>query len=151
MIERTFDTKLVRSIIGNAELFKRSGCIESGINLQFYDPANQPELIYLTPIRKGVVIGVTVFHAFNNVFCYQAHINYLPKYWGTWLVGYTKEAIDYMFSNTICTKIVAFVPDYYPEVLKHTTRVGFKVEGYLTNSTISNGKLDNQTLISIEK
>ena len=151
MIERTFDTALVRSIIGNTELFKRSGCTESKVNLKFYDPENQPELIYLTPIRKGVVIGVTVFHVFNNSFCYQGHINYLPEYWGTWLVGYTKEAINFMFNNTECTKIIAFAPDYYPEVLRHTLRVGFTVEGYLKNSTLSNGKLDNQTLISIEK
>jgi len=146
-IKRTFDTKLVRSIIGETELFKRSG----DAAIEMYDPENQPELIYLTPMRAGEVIGITVFHVFNNMFCYQGHMNYLPQYWGTWLIGHTKDAINWMFDNTECTKIVAFAPDYYPEVLKHTMRVGFEVEGYLKNSTMSNGKLDNMTLVSIEK
>lgn len=147
MIERTFDTELVRSILGEEKLFKRTGICE----LESFDPKNQPELIYLIPKRKGVIIGVTVFHMFNNNFCYQGHVNYLPEFWGSWLVGYTKEAVKFMFDNTDCTKVVAFAPDYYPEVLQHTLRVGFKVEGYLKNSTLSNGVLDNQTLISIEK
>lgn len=146
-IERTFDTDLVRSIMSNAELLKRSG----GSDVSIYDPENQPDFFYLTPMRDGVVIGVALFYNLNNAFCYQAHVNYLPDYWGTWLVGYTKEALKYMFNNTQCMKVMAFVPDYYPEVLKHTLRAGFTIEGYLRNSTISNGLLDNQSLVSIEK
>ena len=147
MIERTFDTELVRSIIGDKELFRRTG--DESIN--WYDPENQDDNYYLSVIRDNDVIGIILFHVTISPFCYQGHVNYLPKYWGSGLAEYTKEAIQWMFDNTNCIKVVAYAPDYYPEVLKHAIKSGLKIQGYLTNSTMIDGKLDSQTILGVEK
>ncbi len=148
MIERTFDAGVVHSIIGNKELYKRSG---GSVPLDVFNPENQKDIYYLTASIEGVVMGLIVFHIFNHPICYQGHINYFPKYWGMQLEEHTKEAIQWMFDNTECRKIMALVPDHFPEVLVHAKRAGMKKEGYLINSIISNGKIDSQTLLGVEK
>ena len=146
-VERTYDTKLVRSILANKRLKMR--ILDAPI--EAFDPASQENLYYLVCKRGETAIGIVVFHAFNSLACCQGHVNYLPKYWGEDLHEYTKQAIKWMFENTDFIKIVALIPDYYAVVLKHALAAGMKKEGYLTNAVISNGKVDNMTLVGIEK
>ncbi len=148
MIKRTFNTDLVRSVIGDKELFKRTG---EYVPIDAYDPETQKDLVYLSVEVDNVIIGLVVFHVFNHPVCYQGHVNYLPEYWGQHLERHTKEAISWMFENTECRKIVALIPDHYPEILLHAKRAGMKKEGYLINSVIADGKMDNLTLLGIEK
>jgi hypothetical protein len=147
-IERTFDTELVRSIMNDEELLKRSG---DNLMAEVYDPDKQRDIYYLLPKYKGKPLGVLVCHVFISTICYQGHVNYLPKYWGKNLEIFTREAIKWMFENTDCRKLVSLAPDSYPEVLKHAVKCGLKKEGYLKNSVLSNGQLDNQTILGIEK
>jgi len=148
MIKRTFDAELVRSIIGNKELHKRAG---KHIPVEAYDPETQKEMYYLSVEKEGEVIGVIIFHIFNHAICYQGHVNYLPEHWGSGLAKYTREAIQWMFDNTECLKVIALAPDSYPEVLKHAGKSGLVTEGYLRKSIMVNGKLDGQTILGIEK
>ena len=112
-VERTFDTDLVRSILSDPELKKRGG---DYVDIEAYDPANQPDLIYLTPKHNDTVLGVIVLHVLSHPICLQGHVNYLPKFWGMGLANYTKHAIQWVWDNTECSKIVAVAPDNYPEV-----------------------------------
>ncbi len=148
VVERTFDDYIVREIIGNKELHKRAG---SYIPVEAYKPSEQKDIYYLIAYSENEAIGVIIFHVFNSPICYQGHVNYLPDKWGTGLESYTKKAIDWMFTNTECKKIVALSPDSYPEVLKHSIKSGLMVEGYLKKSTMVNGKIENQTILGIEK
>ena len=146
-VERTYNTDLVRSILSNKRLSMRI----TDIPIEAFDPANQENLYYLVCKREQTAIGLVVFHTFNSSACCQGHVNYLPEYWGEDLHEYTKQAIQWMFDNTDFIKIVALIPDYYPVVLKHALAAGMRKEGYLTNSVISNGKVDNMTLVGIDK
>lgn len=143
-IERTFDTALVRSILGDDELHKRGG---KYIPIDSYDPENQKHLIYLSIKRDEEVIGIILYHVFNHPICYQAHVNYLPKHWGTGLVEYTIESTKWMHENTDCKKIVALIPECYPEVIKHAKKAGLKIEGNIRDSIMVNEKLENQVLM----
>ena len=147
MIERTYDTSLVRSILSNETLRERGG---KYVPLESYDPENQKELIYLLA-KEDEVLGVILYHVFNHPICYQIHVNYLPQFWGSGLIKYTNEAIDWIFTNTNCLKVIALIPDSYPEVLKHAEKAGLQLEGYLRHSTMVNNQLDNQVLMSIDK
>jgi len=146
-VERTYDTKLVRSILANKRLNMRI----LHVPVEAFDPENQEYIYYLVCKRGETAIGIVLFHAFDNLACCQGHVNYLPEYWGKDLHEYTRQAIKWMFENTDFIKIVALIPDYYAVVLKHAIAAGMKKEGYLTNAVISNGKVDNMTLVGIEK
>ena len=146
-VERTYDTALVRSVFSSRRIKLRI----TGAKVEDFDPENQEGLYYLSCIRDGVVIGIVLFHPFNSFDCCQGHVNYLQEYWGEDLHEYTKKAISWIFENTDFIKIVALIPDFYPVVLKHALASGMRKEGYLENSVISNGKVDNMTLLGIDK
>jgi hypothetical protein len=148
MIERTFDTQLVREILSDEELRKRGG---KYIPVEAYDPENQQELIYLLVKDEDKVLGVILYHVFNHPICFQAHVNYLPKYWGSGLIKYTLESVDWIYSNTDCQKIVALIPEAYPEVIKHAQKAGLKIEGNIEKSIMVNDKLDNQVIMGGSK
>jgi RimJ/RimL family protein N-acetyltransferase len=147
IVERTFDTGLVRSIFSSRRLKLRI----TDATVEDFDPENQKNLYYLSCIRDGVVVGIVLFHPFNTMACCQGHINYLQEHWGSNLEECTKKAITWMFENTGFIKIVALIPDYYPLVLKHAIASGMRKEGYIENSVICNGKVGNMTLVGIDK
>lgn len=147
LIERTYDTSMVRFILSEEELLKRS-CANS---IDVFDPEIQENIIYLLVYVNNMIIGVNVFHMFNNDVCAQGHVNYLPNFWGTGLEKYTKLSIDWIFDNTDYKKIVCFAPEYYPEVEKHASLSGLEVQCTLKNSSSKNGKLFDQKLMAIDK
>lgn len=147
LIQRTFDTELVRRVMRHPELKKRSR-IE---DLELLDPENQEDVYYLLPLKGTEVLGVLILHKVNENICYQAHANFLPRYWGTGLEEYSKEGIQWMFDNTDCEKIVAYAPDKYPEVKAHCLKAGMEVEGVLKNNTKINNELFDETVLGVSK
>lgn len=148
MIERTFDTELVRSILGDEILRERGG---KYVPLNAYDPELQKEMIYLSVKRNDEVIGIILYHVFNHPICWQIHVNYLPEHWGSGLSVFTRASIQWMFDNTDCQKVVALIPDCYPEVIRHSEKVGLSTEGYIRDSIMINDKLENQVLMGVSK
>jgi len=129
IIERTYNSKLVRSILSNPELLKRS----LADNVKRFDPKKQTDIIYLLVIKNDEIIGVNVIHRLNNDTCAQIHVNYLPEFWGTGLAEYTKITLDWVFECTDFKKVMCFAPEYYPEVEKHALQCGLKVDCEFNN------------------
>jgi len=149
MIQRTFDTDLVRAILSDPELKKRAG---DGIEVDIFDPDKQRHIYYLLVADDNIeIIGLLVFHVLNNPIMYEGHLNYLPEHWGLSLEKYTIEGCQWMFNHTDCQKIIGFAPDYYPEVKRHALKAGFIEEGYLSQSIMYNNKLTNQTIMGVAK
>ena len=146
MIERTFDTALVQGILSTPTLLRRSGVKSEKV----FDPELQTNIFFLVATEGDDVMGLVVFHA-QNEGCYQGHVNYLPDHWGESLERYTKEAIAWMFENTDCRKIFAFIPSMYPEIKKHALLAGMTVEGNMIDSYFIDGMTYSQTLMGIAK
>lgn len=146
MIVRTYNTSLVQEIMSNTILLDRSGANDASV----FDPYSQEDIYYLIPCVDKEVLGLIVCHKLDT-YKYQGHVNYLPRYLGKDLYKYTAEAIEWMFSNTECEKILALCPDVYPEVVAHCEASGMMKEGYIVNSTRINNELTNETLMGISK
>lgn len=148
VVERTFNTKVVREILSDETLKDR---VTLGGDVDMFDPEHQPQLYYILITVGGKDIGFLLFHIINNMVCYQIHANYLPRYWGMGLSSYTQMAIKWMFENTDALKIVAFCPSKYPEARKHALKIGFSEEGVLTKSSLFNGELYDNYIMGISK
>lgn len=120
-------------------------------DVTIFDPANQPEAYYLAACHGKEVLGLLVLHPFNNEICYQAHANYLPKFWGTNLPEYTKLAIQWMFDNTRAKKIITLCPTKYPETALHAERAGMVKEGFLEDSSLYDNKLYGNYIFSAKE
>ena len=146
MITRTFDTPLVQGLLSSPKLLRRSGSKA----VKVFDPESQKDIYYLLASKDDEVLGLVVFHQ-QNAGCYQGHVNYLPEHWGKGLEGYTIEAINWMFNNTDCEKIFAFVPDRFPEIKRHSLLAGMKVEGVLEDSYRIGNDVYSQTIMGMSK
>lgn len=147
MITRSFNTQLIRGVFSHPELIKR---VSEGYPVEVHDPDKYRQLYYLVAHKKNEVLGVVIFHKQSNI-CYQGHVNYLPMYWKDSLHKYTKEAINWMFNNAGCEKIIGYCPDYYPEIKLHARRAGMEQEGYVTNSVKINNELYGESIMGISK
>ena len=150
MIRRTRDTKLIREILSDELLSER---VTIGGNVDMFDPENQHALYYLEVIDddNGVTLGFYMGHAMNSQICFQAHANFLPKYWGTGLYKYGVEAMQWMFEHTAAQKIMAFCPEAYPEVRHYAEKTGMKQEGILTKSSLYNDELCDNYIMGITR
>ncbi|MDC0529208.1 hypothetical protein OAO19_02955 [Gammaproteobacteria bacterium] len=149
MIIRTRDTNLVRSILGSEGLKEK---VLGDYPVEIFDPENQDSIYYLLAVNdERKPVGLMVCHGVDNPAMYQIHINYLKKYWGTPLTNYSIEASKWMFNNTVCEKLIGFIPDSYPLVKRHALRCGYEEEGYLKKSVRVHGKLDNATIVGLCK
>lgn len=148
MITRTRDTQLVRSILSSEGLKVK---VLGDYPVEIFDPENQDDIYYLLATNNDDPVGVIVCHSIDNPLMFQSHINFLKKYWGTDLTSYSMEAARWMFENTICEKLIGFIPDPYPLVKRHILKCGFKVEGYLEKSVRIHGELVGETIVGLCK
>lgn len=147
-ITRTFDTQLVREILSDPKLNKR---VTRDGDVMMFDPENQRELYYLLATDGDETIGFVLYHMFNSPICFQLHLNYLSKYWGSNLDKYTKKSVDWMLENTDARKLIALCPTIYPTVKAHISKSGFTEEGILKDSSIFNNKICDNAIMGLSK
>jgi RimJ/RimL family protein N-acetyltransferase len=74
----------------------------------------------------------------------------LPEYWGNG-INYTMALLDWLFANTPCQKLIAFIPEKNQKMLALALKSGLKKEGFIENSFLSGGVLHGQNLLGITK
>ena len=95
-------------------------------------------------------IGIFVGHPWNSI-CYEAHTLILPEFRGEETVKIAKEAIRWMFDNTLCKKIVTHVPTFNQKAYALAIKVGGKLEGINKKSFLKFNKLYDQYLFGFIK
>lgn len=94
-------------------------------------------------------VGFFALKPINSV-CWEIHTTMLPEAWGRTL-EYTKQVIEFIFSSTICQKIVTFVPENNKKALKLAEKSGLSLCGFVESSWLKNGELLGQYMLSIGK
>jgi RimJ/RimL family protein N-acetyltransferase len=59
--------------------------------------------------------------------------------------------LDWLFANTPCQKLIAFIPEKNQKMLALALKSGLKKEGFIENSFLSGGVLHGQNLLGITK
>ena len=82
---------------------------------------------------------------------FDTHITMLPEHRGKDAIEASDGFAHYLFTETTCEKIMAIIPELFPNVMNFVQRIGFKAEGHLTKSIKKNGKLIDQYVFGLEK
>lgn len=153
MIERTFDTALIRSVVEHPEILP-----------QIHDGAEQmavpmhASIYYLAPkIEVGLdpgmienhMVGVVAFIPVNSA-TWNPHIAILPQYRGRG-TEVMRSGIAWMFENTACEKLVAYPPSFKVAMIRVFEKCGFRTEGMSPASFRWKGELHNRVLMGLEK
>ena len=86
-----------------------------------------------------------------NCITYDSHVCILPEHKGKKAIGVGKEAIEWMFNNTKCRKIISYIATNKRNVYAYAKSVGFEMEGFCKKSFMYNGKIYDQSLMGINK
>lgn len=94
--------------------------------------------------------SIFMFTPVNGFTC-EIHANVVPEGRGDKAVKACSDAINWIFDNTRYEKIISYIPVICPNVIKFTTKVGFRQEGLITKSWKKNGRLHDQVMICSTK
>jgi len=107
---------------------------------------NNESVYFLSPDPCSLFI----FHPMTTIL-YQGHMQCRKglERKPSWVAG--REAIDWMFKNTKCKKIMGLTPSYCGSAVNLAIKCGFKIEGILAKSFFKNGKLFDQVITGLAK
>ena len=147
IIERTFNTDIVREIIIHPKLYPY--CSEDGSpKPEDFKPQENDQIFYLLPIIDAP-IGVIIF-THQNAIMSAVHICILPKWWGFAKIA-SISALWWIFENTDYTKIIGTIPEYNRHARSLGLRIGFEDEGRYRKAFLKNGKEWDLILMGIRK
>jgi len=106
---------------------------------------------YVDGAVDEVTVGIVSFIPINSV-TWNPHIVVVPEYQGSGVgTAILLDAIEWMFSNTPCRKIVAYPPVFKGKMIRVFEKCGFKVEGYSPASFLWRGVLHDRVLMGLER
>lgn len=147
-IERTFDEELIKKIVTHKAVW---GFVsDDGSDKENYKPAIHESFYWLLVRDKDEVLGLYFLHP-QNYICYEIHTCLLPAAWGEKSREAAKQVLSWMFSNTICMKVITYIPDDNEKAFFYAKRAGLEQEGINKRSFMKNGKLLDQKVLGITK
>jgi RimJ/RimL family protein N-acetyltransferase len=144
-IARTHDMDAVRQILAHPSVWPHI----------HDDGATKPapidvDGVYWLMVDDGDIGGVFLLHPHNFV-TYEVHTCLLPRIWGTGSMTAGKLALEWIFENTRCQKVITHVPANNPLALRFARRNGLKDEGVNRKSFMKGGVLLDQHVLGITK
>lgn len=126
-------------------------CAELGSNINDYDPEVEADCWLMLDV-DGENIGVYNVHAHNST-TIEVHAHVLPEF----RQKHSHETGDLVLKWILeegpeqYQKVIAQIPECYPNVIKFTMAHGFKKEGVNRQSDIVDGILCDQILLGITR
>lgn len=148
-IERTVDLELVRSIMAHPKVYRGISDDFSPISEEFV-PSNHPSILYLLVLLDGNPAGVFMLVPQNGI-CWEIHTCLLPVLWGCPSNEAALRCSEWVFTNTVCEKIITNVPEYNRAALKFAKRAGMVQFGVNESSFKHAGRLYNQIMLGLTK
>ncbi len=113
-------------------------------------PSDHPSLYYLGAWDQQEYLGLWMLAPANSI-CWEVHTCLLPHAWGRRAVEATIGAIEHVWTETQCSRIITSVPAFNSLALRLAERAGMTRYGVNPKSFLKNGSLIDQILLGISK
>lgn len=140
IVEQVFDKDRIAKVLKDPEIFDRIA--EDGILSSDYQIPD--DAIY---VMNEDSTALMIYHHHNSV-TLECHVQVLKDYRDI-AMDFGKSALQWAWDNTKASKIVAQIPEIYPDVLKFALKNGFEIEGINESSYIKNGELYDQIYLGL--
>lgn len=147
-IGRTFDEEFIYSCYAIKGTWETISDDEQS-SVQLFFPNMDADNYWLEARDGDVRLGVFLGRRLNHV-CYEAHTILLPIARGR-AVEAANAAIQWMFDNTPCMRLVTNVPEYNAAAIRLSECVGMTQFGRNTKSFMKGGKLYDELWFGISK
>ena len=143
-IERSFDQERIKSLLINDKIWFNS-IDDFSETKENFTPFLNENLNYLIISKENKDIGFALFIPHSEIM-YEIHIGFLSD-----VRECGKLAINWVFENTDCLKIIARMPEINKIVINFSVKMGFKKEGVLTKAFKKFNKLHDLHIYSLNK
>lgn len=145
----TEDRDWATRIITHPKIWPHVSDDYSGKPESFVAPISPP-IFYLHVSEGNDSLGMFVLTLDNSV-CWKIHTCLLPETWGVKATEIGNALREWLFSNTICRRIVTDVPAHNRLALKFAKACGMTEYGMNPASFLKNGQLHDQILLGVSK
>lgn len=146
-VSRTFDENFIHSCVSASWDAVTDDGSTRFPDLYFPDVGGHN--IWLQVQHNGESLGVFLASP-HGVVCREVHSALLPAARGVSAEA-SKAAIDWLFTNTQCVSILAWVPEYHRFAVRMALNSGLKVLGRNQKSFLKNGILYDEILLGVSK
>lgn len=96
------------------------------------------------------LVGCFILHKQSKA-TVECHVQVLPEHRKERAEEFGRAVIEWTWENTGAVKIVAQIPEIYPNVLRFAQSMGFQLEGINTKSHIKGGVLHDQWYVGLRR
>ena len=146
---RTHDLALIRSIMTHEKVWPAITDDLAGDPKDFM-PVDHPATYYLAAHEGDHFLGIWMLNPENSV-TWDVHTCLLPSAWGELAVRAAVHAIQWVWDNTPCLRLVTKVPVFNRLALRFARMAGMVEYGRNPKSFLKNGQLHDQILLGISK
>ena len=133
IIKRTYDTDVVRDILTNPEIWKAISRPDQ--NIDTFSPPIE-DCIYLI---DNEAVGLFIVHPVGDD--WKCHVQVLPEHREDSAIEFGQKVIQWVWDNTEIGRLIASIPEIYPNVKRFSEIQGFT----------EYGKKNSEWLISIDR
>ena len=138
-VKPTTDKEVIKSVLCNEWIYSRIS--EDGApSIEEYDPPM--DVLYLT---DSDLSGIMIFHPVNAA-SYEMHIQMIDK---SKAMEFCQSCVKWFWNNSEAIKIIAQIPEIYPDVCRFAEKNGFIKEGVNRSSYRKNGEIYSQVYYGI--
>jgi len=143
---RVFEPEVVKSILLRPEIV--ATIAEDGVD--DFEP-DMIRNIWLMMKSGETEVGLYQIERINGITA-QIHANVLPEHRKPHSKATGRAALDWVYANLPeIHKVIAVIPDLYPNVRDFTMSFGFQLEGVNRQSYMKNGAIHDQWLLGITR
>jgi len=148
---RTQDMGLVREIMTIPAIY-RAISDDSRPPIEQYEPPDHPAIWYLLAYDGDDLLGLWVLVPENSI-CWDVHTCLLPLALGVKgrSVAAARGAIQWVWKNTDCRRLVTKVPAFNRLALRFSRESGMKEYGLNPKSYLKDGALHDQILLGVSR
>lgn len=139
------DMNRVNSLLKNDQIWPAVACDRCDLET-FMAP---DDAMYLGAYDGDINAGFFIIYPVNSV-TVEIHTIIDPCFWGR-SIEFTKQVIDWIFTETNVMKIITFIPEYNLKAKRLAEKSGMVLEGVVSNSFLKDGELKSQFLYGVSK
>lgn len=141
----TYNMDFINQVLKDDEMWPRVSC-DGQDKETFYKMPDGKE-VFVIPVKDGISTGFYHLHPVTDA-AWQIHANILKPHrkfayeLSEGIIKWIQESMPAI--NTL----VAYIPECFPDVIRHTSKMGFETTGYIPAATRKNGELVNVHILT---
>ena len=146
---RTTDWEAIKKIVTHPSVYSKVTDDFSPSPVD-WEPVKDEMIWYVLALEDAQVLGLLMFWPDNPV-CWKVHMCMLPCAYGDMARVATRGAIEWIFAQTSCRRVVGELPADNKLALRLALNIGMEEYGCNPRSFLKGGRLLDTVLVGISK